>query len=87
MMKLYNLRGELMKSIQTNSGSTSLDRAVVRGGNYKLYIYTDYKDRTGNMGKNTLIQTVIRLQGWEPHSVFNTSFSDHLVVMGNDDIK
>lgn len=85
IMKLYNMQGELMKSIQTKSGNYPRNITVTRRGNL---IYADYIERTVNLlKKNTQIETVIRLWAWRPLSVCTTSSDELLVVMIFDDDK
>lgn len=82
-MRLYNLKGELLKAVQTRSGSYPLGIAVARWGDL---IYTDYLDGSLNRVKDTDDQKVKALQGWKASGVC-TSLDDILVVLAIADGK
>ena len=59
-LKLYNMRGEILKSVQTKSGNEPEDIAVTRSGDL---LYTDYNDSSINLVSGTQIETLITLWG------------------------
>lgn len=68
VMRLYNLQGEVVKSIQTKTLKGPRPMSVTKNGDL---VYTDEDARTVNIVRNTQIQTairvrVIRLRGWKP---------------------
>ena len=89
-LKLYNMKGELLKSIKTQSGRKPWDIAVTRS---RDLLYADYWDSSINLLSSTQslfrrlvsgtqqIQTLITLRGWNPVGLFSTSSGDLLVIM------
>lgn len=84
IMRLYNIQGELVKSIQTKSGNLPQDISVTRDGEL---IYVDHEDRSVNLVNNKKIKAVVRLQGWKPRNVCCTSSGGFLVMMIKDENK
>nr|XP_022317008.1 uncharacterized protein LOC111120519 [Crassostrea virginica]XP_022317018.1 uncharacterized protein LOC111120519 [Crassostrea virginica] len=82
ILRLYNLQGELLRSVQTKSGYYPRDIAVTRSGGL---VYADY--RSINLVSGTQIQTLITLRGWRPRGLCSTSSGDLLVTMESDDGK
>lgn len=78
MIKLYNFHGELVKSIQTKTGNITIDIAMTKGGDL---VYTDPKQSTVNIVKNTEIYNIIRLRKWTPLHVCCSSSGDLLLVI------
>ncbi|XP_078321305.1 uncharacterized protein LOC111114925 [Crassostrea virginica] len=81
IMKLYNLKGEVQKSVQTKSGNDPWDITMTRSGGL---VYADYSDRSINLVSGTQIQTLITLQGWRPLYLCSTAYGDLLVTMTSD---
>ncbi|XP_078341477.1 uncharacterized protein LOC144627700 [Crassostrea virginica] len=84
ILRLYNLQGELLRSVQTKSGNDPWGIAVTRSGGL---VYTDPSDSSINLVSGTQIQTLIKLQGWIPHGLCSTSSGDLLISMRSDDGK
>nr|XP_022305050.1 uncharacterized protein LOC111112043 [Crassostrea virginica] len=82
IIELYNLKGEVLKSVQTKSGNVPWDIAVTRSGGL---VYADTGDRSINLVSGTQIQTLITLRGWTPYGLCSTSSGDLLVIMTSDD--
>ena len=80
-MRLYNLQGELLRSVQTESENGTWNIAVTQDKNL---VYTDYGDRSVNLVSGTQIQKVIKLKGWAPLYLCISSSGELLVVMMND---
>jgi hypothetical protein len=84
-MKLFNLRGKLLASLQSKSGDTPWDIAVTLDGDV---VYTDYHNNTINLvknKKNKKIRTMITLHDWKPLYACCTVRDDLLVTMGSGD--
>nr|XP_034305425.1 uncharacterized protein LOC117682278 [Crassostrea gigas] len=79
-MRLFNLRGEIVKSMKTMSGKAPRDIAVTRSGDL---VYTDIGNGTVCIVKNTQIQTVIRPTKWKPLYICTSSSGDLLVIMNS----
>ena len=82
ILRLYNLQGELLRSLQTKH--KPLDIVVTRNGDL---VYADYNDRSINLVCGTQIQTLISLRRWIPRGLCSTSSGDLLVSMDSDDWK
>lgn len=63
MLRLYNLQGDLLKSVPTKSGNVSCGIAVIQN---RDLVFTDKIEGSINIVKNTEIQSLIRLCGWKP---------------------
>nr|XP_022293523.1 uncharacterized protein LOC111104079 [Crassostrea virginica] len=84
ILELYNLQGELLRSVQTKSGNVPQNISVTQSGDL---VYTDFKDKSINLVSGTQIQTLITLRWWTPSSLCSTSSGDLLVIMTSDDWK
>lgn len=82
IIKLYNLQGTLVKSIQSKSGNNPWDITVTRNGDL---VYTSVSDRTVNIVNNEGMHTEIKVKGWSPLNICSSSSGDLLVVMYSDD--
>lgn len=83
ILRLYKLKGELVREIHTKSGNKPYDIAVTKNGDL---VYTDNEEETVNILRNNKTQTQIRLRGWKPLGVCCSTFGDLLIVMNNDKI-
>lgn len=81
IMRLYNRYGKVVKSCQTKSGNKPWDIAVTRTGDL---LYSDDRNRTVNVVKNSQIQEMIRFRSWRPLSLWGTSWGDPLIIIDNE---
>lgn len=84
IMKLYNLKGEVVKSVKTKSEKKAGDITTTKKG---YLVYSDPDLRTINRMKKKNIKEVIKLHGWTPCSVCSTSLDGLLVAMISSDKK
>ena len=83
-LKLYNLKGELLKSVRTKSGNVPTDIAVTKSGDL---VYTDYNDRSINILSDLQVDILFTPRGWRSRGLCNMSSGDLLVILVSDDEK
>lgn len=81
IMNLFNIQGELRKSIKNNPNNRPIDIALTKSEDL---VYTDYTGRLVNKVKNTQIEKLMRLPGRRPRGLCVTSADDLLVVVVSD---
>lgn len=79
-MRLYNLQGELVKSIKTKERIYPSSTAVTSNGNL---VFAELYSETVQMPKNKEMQ--IRSLGWKFLNIFSTASDELLVVMSDDE--
>lgn len=84
MMRLYNLEGNLIESIQTKSEKMPWDITITKCGDL---VYTDYYDRSVNIIKEKQVQEVIKLKKWRPLRLCCGSQDDLLIIMISPDFR
>uniref|UniRef100_A0A8W8LR33 Tripartite motif-containing protein 2 n=1 Tax=Magallana gigas TaxID=29159 RepID=A0A8W8LR33_MAGGI len=77
-IKCFNIKGSLLQTIKTKSGSWIYGIAVDSDG---YLLYSDWLTGTVNKVKNGKIEMLIRLQGWRPGNLCVTSTGDLLGTM------
>lgn len=82
IIRLFNLQGKLLTSIQTKSGKRPSDITVTKSGHL---ICTVPSDGYVNMVQNTKISKKIRLMEFIPINICYTLFDDILVMMVKHD--
>ena len=85
-MKLYNIQGKLLKSVQAESRNVPKDIHVAVTQSEDL-VYADYDERSINLVSDTQIQRLVRLRWWTPHYLCNTSSDGLLVILNREDYK
>ena len=66
IMKLFNLQGEILRSVHTKSKNISWDIAVTRSGDL---LYTVPEDRSINLVSAIKVKKQITLRGWKPYNL------------------
>lgn len=84
LIRLYNLKGELLRDIPTNSGNMPKDIAITEKNGKRYLVYIDCSDRTVNIMKSAQVQEMIILEDWNPIAVCGTSSGEFLVIMISD---
>ena len=82
ILNLYNLQGEVLRSVQTKSGNRPEGIAVTRSWDL---VYADYEDRSVNLVSGTQMEPLITLQRWKPRGLCSTSSGGFQVIMDSDD--
>lgn len=77
-IRLLNLDGILVKSIETKSGNRSQNIAVTNSGDL---VYLDFPDRTVNIVMETQVDEIISLNEWMPLDMCSPFSGDLLVNM------
>uniref|UniRef100_A0A8B8BX04 Uncharacterized protein LOC111113826 n=1 Tax=Crassostrea virginica TaxID=6565 RepID=A0A8B8BX04_CRAVI len=70
ILRLYNLQGELLTSVQTKPGKIPADIAVIQG---RYLVYTDYSNRTINLVSSADIEEVEIIRLGRHHSLCSTA--------------
>lgn len=78
IMTLYNIYGDTLNSVVTQSGYGALSITLTKTGDL---LYTEIFDRTINLMADKKVHQVIKLQGWIPLFHCSTSTDGLLVTM------